>query len=86
MLVHDRVTVAELTRKVSIDRNVRELFKRILARLTSVERRAAGRDHDLVEAHELLVGHLQLVKHDAVIFHAPGSSVDLVARGCSMSP
>ena len=69
MLVHDRVTVAELTRKVSIDRNVRELFERIFARLTGIKRRAAGRDHDLVEAHELRIGHLQLVKHNAVILH-----------------
>ena len=69
MLVHDRVTVAELTGKVGIDRDVRELFERVLARLTGIKCRAAGRDHDLVEAHELLVGHLQLVKHDAVILH-----------------
>ena len=69
VLVDDRVTVAELTRKVSIDRNVRELFERIFARLTGIKRRAAGRDHDLVEAHELRIGHLQLVKHNAVILH-----------------
>ena len=38
MLVHDRVTVAELTCKVGIDRDVRELFERIFARLAGIKR------------------------------------------------
>ena len=69
MLVDDRVAVAELAREVGIDRDVRELFERVFARLTGIKRRTAGRDHNFVEAHELCIRHLQLVKHDAVILH-----------------
>ena len=37
VLVDDRVAVTELAREVGVDRDVRELFERIFARLTGIE-------------------------------------------------